>query len=196
MRPDTKPLPSVEMRPLTPERWRNLEALFGEKGAYGGCWCMWFRMTQAEFSRQAGEGTKRAMRGIVDSGEVPGLLAYTDGEPIGWCSLGPRQAFGRLQRSRTLKAVDEQPVWSIVCFYVAAPYRGKGLMAALLKAAVEYAKSRGARVVEGYPVEVGDKELKGFDAYTGVVSAFRRAGFVEAARRSERQPVMRYYMEG
>src|SRR3972149_11835781 len=106
-------LPALDVRPLTRERWPDLERLFGEKGGYGGCWCMWFRMTRAEFSRQAGEGTRRAMRQLVESDHVPGLLAYADGEPVGWCSLGPRAAFGALQRSRTLKPAGEQAAWSI-----------------------------------------------------------------------------------
>ncbi len=136
------------------------------------------------------------MRQLVESDHVPGLLAYADGEPVGWCSLGPREAFGALQRSRTLKPVDEQPAWSIVCFFVAKPYRGNGMMEALLRAAVEYAKSQGARVVEGYPVEPGPKGLRSYAGYTGVVSTFRRVAFVEVARRSKDQPVMRHYVEG
>ena len=146
-------LPKLEYHPVTPERWTDLEGLFGKHGAGGGCWCMWWRLTRSQFAEQAGEKNRLALKGIVDSGEVPGLLAYADGEPVGWCSLEPREAYPSLERSRTLKRVDDQPVWSIVCFFVAKPFRGRGLMAPFLAAAVEYAKEQGAKIVEGYRVE-------------------------------------------
>ena len=180
--------------PVTPDRWPDLETLFGEQGAYGGCWCMWWRLKQSEFSRQTGQGNKQALKAIVDSGEVPGLLAYVGSQPIAWCSVGRRESFGRLERSRTLKRVDDEPVWSIVCFFIARPFRGQGVMAKLLRAAVEYARQHGARIVEAYPVEP-EKSLSGYAGYTGVASTFLKAGFAEAARRkSGRQPIMRYFV--
>lgn len=183
-------LPTLEFHPVTPERWPDLEKFFG-RGGHGGCWCMWWRLKQSEFTKQTGEQRKQGMKAIVDSGEIPGLLAYVGGEPIAWCSIGPRESFGRLERSPKLKRVDDQPVWSIVCFLVAKPYRGKGLMRRFLKAAVDYAKSRGAKIIEGYPIEP-IAGLSGFSGYMGVASSFRKAGFVEVLRRSERQPIMRY----
>jgi GNAT superfamily N-acetyltransferase len=155
---------------------------------------MWWRLTRSQFAKQTGDGNKWALKAIVDSGQVPGLLAYANGEPIAWCSISPRETFAALERSRTLKRIDREPVWSVVCFYVAKPFRGQGLMVELLKAAVEYAKQQGARIVEGYPIE-STKPLSGYSGYTGVVSAFRRAGFVEVLRRSETQPIMRYFIE-
>lgn len=190
------PLAGLEFRPVTPERWPDFERLFGERGAYAGCWCMWWRLTRSQFAEQTGEANRRAMKAIVDSGEVPGILAYADGEPAGWCSLAPRERFASLERSRTLKRVDDQPVWSVVCFFVARPYRRRGLMAGLLAAAIEYAKDNGARMIEGYPIEPKAAGLSRFDGYTGVVSAFRQAGFVEVQRRSEGRPIMRRSIEG
>ncbi len=189
------PLAGLEFRPVTPERWADFERLFGERGAYAGCWCMWWRLTRSQFAEQTGEANRRAMKTLVDSGEVPGILAYADGEPVGWCSLGPRERFGSLERSRTLKRVDDQPVWSVVCFFVEKPYRRRGLMARLLAAAIEYAKDNGARTVEGYPIEPKAAGLSRFDGYTGVLSAFRRAAFVEVLRRSEGRPIMRHTIE-
>jgi len=184
------------VHPVTPERWRDLENLFGERGAYGGCWCMWWRLRRSEFNRQTGQERKCGMKSIVDSGEIPGLLAYADGEPVAWCSVAPRERFGGLERSRTLKRVDEQPVWSVVCFFVAEPFRGQGLMVRLLRAAVDYAGSQGAKIVEGYPLEADRLMPGGTKAYVGVASAFRRAGFAEVLRRSPRQSIMRYFIEG
>ena len=135
------------------------------------------------------------MKSIVDSGEVPGILAYARSEPVAWCSVAPRERFGSLERSRTLKRVDDQPVWSIVCFFVAKPFRGQGLMVTLLQAAIGYALDHGAKIVEGYPVEPR-KALSGYSGYTGIASAFLKAGFVEVVRRSGHQPIMRYYIEG
>jgi GNAT superfamily N-acetyltransferase len=190
----TSKLPPLWLHPVTPDRWRDLERLFGEHGAYGGCWCMWFRLRRRDFDRNSGEQNKLAMRGIVDSGEVPGLLAYAGSEPVGWVSLGPREKFPHLEHSRTLKRVDEQPVWSVVCFVVDKRFRGQGLMAKLLSAAIDYARERGAKIIEAYPVELkGD--LTGYFGYTGIASTFRKAGFVEVLRRSEDRPIMRYFIE-
>jgi len=188
-----EPLPALEVHPATPERWPDLEKLFGKHGASSGCWCMWWRLPRAQFQQQAGQKNKEALKAIVDSGEPPGLLAYAEGEAIGWCSVGPRQVFGALERSRTLKRVDDEPVWSVVCFFVAKPYRGRGVMLPLLTAAVEYARAHGAKIVEGYPVEPTQR-LSGDRGYSGVASAFRKAGFVEVLRRGER-PIMRRSLE-
>ena len=188
-------LPDLEYYPVTAERWGDLETLFGTSGAYAGCWCMWWRSTRSEFGRRGGQGNKEALKAIVDAGEIPGLLVYANGQPIGWCSVAPREAFPSLERSRTLKRVDDKPAWSIVCFFVARPFRRQGLMVELLKAAVEYAKEHGAKIVEGYPIEAKESNLPSVSSFTGIASAFAEAGFVEVLRRSERRPIMRYFIE-
>jgi GNAT superfamily N-acetyltransferase len=161
----------LEFHPLTPERWGDFEELFGENGAYSGCWCMYWRTTRAQFNKAAGEGNRLAMKALVDSGVVPGILAYHGGRAVGWCSVGPREDFGSLERSPKLKRVDDQPVWSVVCFYMAKDYRRRGLMGLLLEAAVEYARENGAVIVEGYPISVGGG-LKGCAGYTGIDKTF------------------------
>jgi GNAT superfamily N-acetyltransferase len=187
-------LPTVKFQPLTAELWPDLDILFGTHGASGGCWCMWWRLTDSEFRKQLGQGNKRAMKKIVDSGEVSGILAYVGGEPVGWCSFGLREKFGRLERSPTLRRVDLQPVWSIVCYYVDKLHRGQGLMEKLTKAAIDYAQSQGAKIVEGYPVELTGK-VRLDAAYTGIAPLFRQIGFVEVMRRTKTRPIMRYYIE-
>lgn len=186
---------SLEFHTLTRERWADFEELFGERGAAGGCWCMWWRLTKRQFEAQKGEGNRRAMKAIVDAGRVPGILAYHKGQPVGWCSVAPRGEFPRLERSRILEPVDEKPVWSVVCFFVAKPYRRRGVAAGLLRAAVEYVRSRGGRIVEGYAVEPTKGKTPDLFAYHGLAAMFRSAGFKEVARRSETRPIMRYVIE-
>ncbi|MDR3574596.1 MAG: GNAT family N-acetyltransferase [Anaerolineaceae bacterium] len=185
----------LEIHPLTAERWADLESLFGPRGACAGCWCMYWRLGHAEFSSMSGEGNRFALRQIVETGEVPGLLAYAGGKAVGWVAVEPRAEFPRLGRSRILKPVDEQPVWSIVCFFVAKTSRKQGLSVHLLTEAVRFAAEQGAKIVEGYPVDPRDGDYPDAFAYIGTVSAFRQAGFKEVLRRSEKRPIMRYLIE-
>jgi hypothetical protein len=104
--------------PLTPDRWSDFETLFGERGACGGCWCMLWRLKRSEFEQQKGEANRKAMQRMVKSKQVPGILAYSQKQPVAWCSMGPRQDFPALERSRILKKTDDEPVWSITCFFI------------------------------------------------------------------------------
>jgi GNAT superfamily N-acetyltransferase len=181
-----------EFHPLTPERWGDFEKLFGKRGAVGGCWCMWWRLTAKEFDAHKGEGNRRAMKAIVRSGRMPGILAYHKGEAVGWCSVAPREEFPRLERSRILKPVDDKPVWSVVCFFVAKSHRRTGVGLRLLKAAVKHMAASGGKVLEGYPVEPKKGSTPDVFAYHGLAATFRTAGFKEVARRSDTRPIMRY----
>jgi GNAT superfamily N-acetyltransferase len=183
---------SWKFHELTPQRWADFEELFGPHGATGGCWCMWFRLTQKEFDAQKGEENRRAMKGIVNSGRVPGILAYYQGHAVGWCSVAPREEFPRLERSRLLKSVDGQRVWSVVCFFVAKEYRRKGVAKRLLKAAVEYVKKQGGSILEGYAVEPKAGKMPDLFAYHGPASLYKSAGFKEVTRRSKIRPIMRF----
>ena len=183
---------ALEFHPLTPDRWADFEQLFGPRGATGGCWCMWWRLKRSEFDRQKGEGNRQAFEQIVSAGEIPGILAYAGNQAVGWCAIAPRENYPLLENSRTLKRIDEEPVWSITCFFVAKSFRRQGVTLQLIKAAVEYARGRGATLVEAYPVEPRSEEMPVVFAYTGFAATFREAGFVEVARRSETRPMMRY----
>jgi len=182
--------------PLTEDRWADLETLFGEHGAVGGCWCMWWRLKRSRYEKQKGEGNRRALHAIVVSGEVPGILAYAEGRPIGWCSVAPRERFPVLDRSRILKRIDDKPVWSIVCLFVEKQHRNEGVSVQLLRAAVDYVREQGGQVVEGYPVEPKKDRMPDLFASTGLAVAFREAGFIECVRRSETRPIMRFYLSG
>jgi GNAT superfamily N-acetyltransferase len=190
--------PAFEFHLLTRARWQDFETLFGPNGAVGGCWCMWWRLPHAEFQRRTNQENHQAMKDIVDSGEVPGLLAYdvsAGGKPVGWCSVAPRQAFPALDRSTHLKKVDDQPVWSIVCFYIHRRYRRRGLSMALIEAAVGYARRQGAQILEAYPVDSGQTSTSSNSAFTGLALAFTECGFVEVARRSPTRPIFRYTIQ-
>ena len=183
-------LTDLEIHPLTPERWPDFETLFGPRGAYAGCWCMWWRLPRKEFTRLQGAGTHAALKGIVDSGAPTGLLAYRDGQPVGWIAVAPREDYSSLENSRTLKRVDDQPVWSITCFFINRKVRRRGLTAALIEAACAHAARLGARIIEAYPVETGEKAPP-VSTYMGKITTFRNAGFVEVARFTPRQPILR-----
>ena len=203
MLPQADQSTNYQVLPVTPDRWEDLESLFGPRGACGGCWCMYWRQTRSEFERSLGEENRLALQALVKSGEIPGLIAYAQSSaeptpliPVGWISVAPRTVFSTLQRSRILKPVDDLPVWSIVCFFISKHFRRQRLTTRLIQAAVSFAGSQGAQIVEGYPVEPRTGQVPDVFAYTGLPGPFIESGFVEVARRSETRPIMRYYVGG
>jgi GNAT superfamily N-acetyltransferase len=180
-----------QTRPLTPATWPDLEELFGLPGGsiVRGCWCMYYRKT-GQGSGLAGRENKRALCELVDSGGVPGLVGYLGGRPVGWISLGPREEYLKLRRSPIMKPVDDTKVWSVVCSYVAKPYRGLGLQHRLLEAAIGFARDSGARMLEAYPVDKAERSHDDSMFY-GSRSLYERVGFREVVRRSPTRVVMR-----
>jgi GNAT superfamily N-acetyltransferase len=179
----------VVVRPLTPGRWDDLVELFGRRGAAipGRCWCMYYRQPGAG---RSAETNKPALRSLVGSPVAPGLIAYVEGSAAGWISLGPRDAYPGLRRSPVAKQFDDDPTWSIVCFFVDRALRGRGIADRLLKAGLDYARSKGAERIEACPV---DREAP-FDnemAFVGAKPMFDHAGFIEIARRRPTRPLMR-----
>ncbi len=193
-RATARPAARLVARPVTPDRWDDLVRLFGERGACGGCWCMLYKQTRSQFERNKGGGNRRALKRFIDKGGVPGLLGYVGREPVAWCAIEPREAFPALARSRILQPVDDRPVWSVMCFFVAKNWRRRGIATALLDAAAEHARRRGARIVEGYPVAPKRDPMPDVFACTGIDSAFSRVGFREVARRSPTRPIMRRFV--
>ncbi len=153
---------------------------------------MFMRVTSAKFSANGNKDNKAAMKKIVARNEVPGLLAYAHGKPVGWISVGPRQVFGRVERSPLFKPLDDQPVWSVVCFFIHRDFRNQGVGKSLLQAAAEYARSKGARLLEAYPIDTKGKHWEHGEAsiFMGTQTIFERAGFKVVARRKERRPMM------
>jgi GNAT superfamily N-acetyltransferase len=186
---------AVTVHPLTPDRWADLERLFGPRGACAGCWCMWWRLARAEWEAGKGEGNRRALEAEVRGGRVPGLIAYDGEVPVGWVAVEPRAAYPRLARARTLAPVDDAPVWAITCFFVARTHRRRGLMRALIDAAAAHARAAGATLLEGYPVDLAGPTGDAF-VYTGARSTFEAAGFEEVVRRSPTRPIVRLTLRG
>jgi GNAT superfamily N-acetyltransferase len=181
--------------PVGPERWEDLVALFGENGAYSNCWCTWFLLSGKDFTEAGNEGRRDLLADMVAEGREPGLLAYRDGEPVGWCAVGPRHWYARMTspRARVYRAFDEAPAWVVNCFYVRRDQRGGGVAAALLDAAVAHARSRGATIVEGYPVDQDIHATGPAELFVGTLSMFQRAGFHEVARMGSRPLVRRVW---
>ena len=187
-----KPRLSLTFHPLTPEQWDAFEELFGPRGACGGCWCMCWRRSRSEFVAKKGNGNRRAMKALVEKGTEPGIIAFDGERPVGWIALAPREEYLALSRSRVLKQVDEVPVWSVSCFFVAKDYRNRGVTVELLKAAIDFVAERGGTTLEGYPVEPKTDAMAPAFAWTGLAAAFLKAGFTEHHRGSPTRPVMRY----
>jgi GNAT superfamily N-acetyltransferase len=183
---------AFQTRPLTAATWPDLEELFGLPGGsiVRGCWCMYYRRTGRPPVGLTGADNQRALCDLVDRGVVPGLIGYADGRPAGWISLGPREEYLKLRRSPIMKPVDDTPVWSVVCSYVARPYRSLGLQHRLLAGAIRFARDQGAGVLEAYPVDKPERSHDDF-MFFGSRGLYERAGFTEVARRSPTRVVMR-----
>jgi ribosomal protein S18 acetylase RimI-like enzyme len=185
----------LTIRPLTPERWPDVEAVFGARGCSvaRGCWCMFYRRsgeTPVPAGLTRAQANRKALRALARRDPPPGLIGYRGKEPVGWVSLGPREDFRKLEKSIVMKAVDDARVWSIICFVVPAEHRGQGVAKALLDGAIAYARKRRVKLLEAYPV---DKRGRSADdsLWFGTQSMYDAAGFVEVARRKPRRPVVR-----
>ena len=189
---------SLEIHPVSADRWQDLAAFFGPSGAFSNCWCTWWRQTAADFSHgieEHGAGNRSLMHELVEAGSEPGLLAYRDGTPVGWISVAPRPQYGRILRSRRIgpspeEAADER-VWSVVCFWIPRGERGKGVANELLKGAIKHAKERGASHLEAYPVDTAGGRHPAANLFTGTLAMFQRAGFHEVDRPRGSQLVVR-----
>lgn len=156
-----------------------------------GCWCQYWRQSSGDYSRgEPGSGERNLHDQVDAAAPAPGVIAYVDGEPAGWCGFGPRTAMERLVRSRTIPKVDDVPVWSIVCFKVRVGFRRQGVSRALLDGAIGYARDHGAPVVEAYPIDPEGQRLDVAFAYVGFTGVFEAAGFrrvTETAAHSARR---------
>jgi ribosomal protein S18 acetylase RimI-like enzyme len=178
----------LKIKPLTADNWDDIEALFSAKGCSVAkwCWCVHYRFARAAMPKDR----KAALKKLAKGEPPPGLIAYRGKIPVGWVSLGPREAFAKLETSRVMKAVDDAPVWSVMCVVVPAAERGQGIARALLDGAIAYARKRRVKVLEAYPVDKATVS-EPMSMWFGAASMFRRAGFVEIARRKPTRPVMR-----
>lgn len=177
----------LQFHPVTPLRLPDLKRFASEHGKFAYCSCMRWRMTSSEYRNSSKEERGDALHARVLEGEATGILAYDGDHPIGWCSVGPRESYAALERYRALPRIDEEAVWSVVCFFVDRRYRRRGLTLGLLNAAVDYAASKGANFVEGYPVNPNAPSY----TYMGSPETFRRAGFENVTPQGQTRIVMR-----
>jgi GNAT superfamily N-acetyltransferase len=179
------------VRQLTADLWPALEDLFDVEGPIGRCWCMYWRIG-SEYRNRKPAANREAFRRVVEDGPPPGLLAFDDDMAVGWCQLTPRDALPWLDRTWRLKRVDQDPVWSISCFYIRKGHRRKGVATALINAALKTAERAGASAVEAYPL---DADLTPSTSHTGYASTFARAGFKTVARHVPSRPIMRFQFQ-
>jgi GNAT superfamily N-acetyltransferase len=184
----------LSFKPLKRNLWTDFEELFGPNGACAGCWCMFWKLRGKAYDEARGFETRQMHKTIVDSAVATGLLAYLHGDVVGWIAVEPREAYPKLAHSRALKSVDDQPVWSVTCFFVSKRFRRQGITVELLRAAVDHVKKQGGKIVEGYPVET-QKNMPAPFIYTGTASAFHQAGFREVARNTHTRPIFRFFID-
>jgi GNAT superfamily N-acetyltransferase len=177
-------VPAVVCHELDASRWENLETLFGEKGACAGCWCMYWRLPTREFKAAQGAAAKKQLRVLVERDQAHGVLAYVDGEPVGWCAFERRVELPRLDSAPSLAIDDAEVVWALPCFFVKVGFRGRGVARALLAAGEKAVRKRGGRVLEAYPIlPAGETKIPAAFAWTGVPALFEAAGWKNVAPR-------------
>ncbi|WP_063713908.1 GNAT family N-acetyltransferase [Amycolatopsis nigrescens] len=184
----------VTIRPAEHDRWDDIVQAFGDNGGCEGCWCMYWRVPSGpEYARMRGAPARAEFSRLVREGEVPGLLAYRDGHPVGWCAVAPRPAYVRLRRSRTLRPAepDDHGVWAVPCFYIKNGQRRRGVADQLLAAAIRHAEQHGAHTIEAYPTDSEHRRYSSGELHMGTVDLFTRHGFTETERPSPGRVIVR-----
>ncbi len=185
----------IQIEPLTPQNWQSFEELFGEKGACGNCWCMYFRRSKADFVEgKFDDGNKNAMKELVWQNKPTGLIGFIEDKPIAWCALAPRADYPKLEKSRIHKPIDDKVVWTITCLFIDKRYRKQGVSIALLKKVIEFAKVQKVAILEAYPTIPTQKTLPDSFLWIGVYSSFEKAGFTIVNNKSVNRPMVRVYL--
>ena len=193
---DSDFIDKLTFEPLTRMTWGKFVELFGNKGACGHCWCMYYRLSKSDFREGKSEdGNKNAMKQIVWDNKPAGILGIYDGQPIAWCAFAPREDYMKLERSRVHKRIDNENVWSIPCFFIDKSFRRLGVSTALLKGIINYARENGIKIIEAYPTIPTQEKLPDSFAWIGLYKSFERAGFEIADLTSKNRPMVRYYLD-
>jgi GNAT superfamily N-acetyltransferase len=191
---DKEFLEQLTFEPLTKDNWGKFLQLFGNKGACGNCWCMYYRLKKQDYQEGKQEdGNKNAMKEIVWDNRPAGILGFYDGQPIAWCAFAPREDFLKLEKSRVHKRIDDQPVWSIPCFFIDKAFRRHGVSVELLKGVINYARKEGIKIIEAYPTTPTQEKLPDSFAWIGLYKSFERAGFTIVDQTSKNRPMVRFY---
>lgn len=193
---DSSFLDQITFEPLTTQNWFNFVQLFGERGACGNCWCMYYRLSKSEYQEgKTGEGNKEAMKELVWNHKPAGILGIYEGQAIAWVAFAPREDFIKLEKSRVHKRIDNAMVWSIPCFFIAKDFRKNGVSVALLKGVINYARENGIKIIEAYPTIPTQEKLPDSFAWIGLYKSFERAGFEIVDQTSKNRPMVRYYIK-
>jgi len=193
---DKELLKHLTFEPLSKDNWIKFVQLFGSKGACGNCWCMSFRLRRQDFEAgKENDGNKKAMKNIVWAEQPAGILAFYEGQAIAWCAFAPRENFVKIENSRVHKRIDDKPVWSIPCFFIAKNFRRKGVSVELLRAVIDYARTKRIDTIEAYPAIPTQAKLPDAFAWIGLYKSFKRAGFKIVDRTSKHRPMVRYYVQ-
>lgn len=188
-------LAKLRFEPLSSANWGKFVKLFGEKGACGNCWCMYYRLSKVDFDKgKVNDGNKNAIKQLVFNDRPTGLLGFYEDQPIAWCAFAPREDFMKLERSRVHKRIDDQAVWSVPCTFIAKDYRRKGISVELLKGLIAYAKEKGIKIIEAYPTIPTQAKLPDSFAWIGLYQSFERAGFEIVDQSSKNRPMVRYFV--
>jgi len=186
----------LTVEPLTRKNWGQFVELFGNKGACGNCWCMYYRLSKTDFVEgKPDDGNKNAMKEIVWNNRPAGILGFYEGLPIAWCAFAPREDFMKLEKSRVHKRIDDMSVWSIPCFFIDKKFRRLGVSVALLKGVISYAGKNGIKIIEAYPTIPTQDKLPDSFAWIGLYKSFERAGFEIVDRTSKNRPMVRFYTD-
>jgi GNAT superfamily N-acetyltransferase len=193
---DAAVLKKLSFQPLSKENWAAFVQLFGDKGACGNCWCMYFRLSKTDFEEgKKNNANKTKMKELVWENLPTGILCFYEDQPIGWCAFAPRENFSKIERSRVHKRIDDKPVWSIPCFFVDKNFRKLGISVELLRAVIEYAKTKKIEIIEAYPAIPTQEKLPDAFAWIGLYKSFEKAGFEIVDRTSKNRPMVRYYLK-
>jgi GNAT superfamily N-acetyltransferase len=192
---ETDFLNQITFEPLAKMNWYNFVQLFGNNGACGNCWCMYYRLSKSDFLEgKVADGNKDAMKEVVWEGKPAGILGLYEGQAIAWCAFAPREDFIKLDKSRVHKRIDNESAWSIPCFFIHKNFRKHGVSVELLKGVIQYAKEQGIKIIEAYPTIPTQKKLPDSFAWIGFYKSFERAGFEIVDRTSKNRPMVRYYV--
>jgi GNAT superfamily N-acetyltransferase len=185
----------LTFEPLSKKNWAAFVQLFGERGACGNCWCMYFRLPKGEFADgKADDGNKESMKELVWAGAPTGILGFYDGLPVAWCAFAPREDYMKMAKSRVHRRIDDEAVWSITCFFIDKHFRRMGVSVAMLEGVIAIARSQGIKIIEAYPTIPTQATLPDSFAWIGLYKSFERAGFKIADQTSKNRPMVRYYL--
>jgi len=182
----------LKFEPLSTSNWEKFEILMGEKGGCGNCWCMYFRLPYKTFQANKPDGNKKIMKQLVNKGMPQGLIASLNNEPVGWIAMAPREDYLKIENSRVFKRIDDNPVWSITCFFIRKEFRHKGLSLQLIKGAIGFARKKKIKTLEAYPAIPYAEKVPHPFLWVGVLSSFVKNGFKIVRQHSKSRAMVRF----